>query len=61
MKKRKYIQDELSKVKWFELESDNSCMFKYLVSYFEAGGTHMSNVRIHITTTEVWFDNLRHI
>ena len=61
LKKRKDMQDDLSKVKWVEMDENNSWMFKYLGSYFEAGGTHMPDLRILIASAVTRFGKLRQI
>ena len=51
----------MPKVKWGDTEADNSWLFKYLGSYFEAGGDEMPDVRIRIAMARQRFGKMRHI
>ena len=61
LKKRTEMQKELPKVKWGELEIENSWRFKYLGSIFEAGGGCMADVRTRIAMARQRFGKMRHI
>ena len=61
LKKRKAMQDQWPKVKWEDIESENTWQFTYLGSIFEAGGGDMSDVRRRITMATQRFGKLRHL
>ena len=59
--KRKAMQNLLPKVKWEDIEADNTWQFAYLGSIFEAGGGDMPDVRRRIAMATQRFGKLRHI
>ena len=59
--KRKMQQDSLPKVRWGDTEADNCWLFKYLGSVFEAGGSHMPDVKRRIAMAVARFGKLRHV
>ena len=59
--KRKSMQDLLPKVKWGNIEADNTWQFIYLGSLFEAGGGDMPDVRRRIAMATQRFGKLRHL
>ena len=59
--KRKIMQNMLPKVKWGDIEAENTWQFIYLGSLFEAGGGDMSDVRRRIAMVTQRFGKLRHL
>ena len=58
LKKRTEIQDALPKVRWGELEADNTWRFRYLGSIFEAGGGQMTDVERRVSMTAQRFGKI---
>ena len=61
MEKIKVMQNDLPKGRWGEHEADNTLLFNYLGSIFEAGGGEMTDVRARIAMTMQRFGKLRNI
>ena len=51
----------MPKVKWGDEEADNSWLFKYLGSLFQANGEQMTDARQRIAMARARFGKLRHI
>ena len=61
LQKRTDMQNVFPKVRWGEIETDNTWRFKYLGSILEAGGGHMADVERRVTMTTQRFGKMRHM